>query len=707
MSNIFQDLKPHSKNARNVFDLSHSSTYSSKNALNTPVFIQHTIPDADYQIKVSSIIRTAPMQTANFTAIKSNFEFFFVPYSQLWKNFNRMYYGRGENTRNQANIYNNTISDIVPNFSLRGVTNELFRYGFYQMYFDFHLTPLINRITQQAQFTGIDNLNLQLLLQRLESFRNYMFGSVTGWVMSSPGQYNFRSVHGEVCVLDMIRNLDMLGYGNILPILKTLYSYFYSDERLELDLTAVRGEDLSQLGFTMVYDLNSANYADASNQLSKAFGDVYNYFNVNNLIQQVYPSALSLMAFMKINADYYRSSQYDTTDYAFFYNNDWAQDDQDNSLPVYRVLQMLKPFYHLYKRDILTGSFSDTQFGDVAVAGVPSYSLENTDLFSWKTPSGEIVSSDLFKSVNENGDSLITDASSAPVDSYLVTVPNTLPLSVLAMRQALALQHWKEAILRAGTRENDLQKAIFGVSSKYIQDEYVDFLDGCAGDINVNPIASTSATEQADLGELGAFAVGTVKSDTIHFHSKDFGIIIGVEYVLPEVKYNAYGIDPMNRKLYSTDFYNPKLQNLGLAPVFSLDLNAFQAPVVYGYLSRYYEYKTKVSVVHGEFFNSNPVELLSLDGYNGSIDAGSYNNHAVSALLANLTGSKSFWVSPRSVTDLRTLSLNTLYANPHDLDNLFYASSDASQMSDQFDFETYFEVKAILPMSVTGLPNLI
>lgn len=722
---IFTDLKPHAQNVRNVYDLSHNSTFSSKVGLNLPVFVQHTIPDSDFKVKLSGIIRTAPMQTANFESIKSNVEFFFVPYSQLWRNFNRFYYGRGESTRNIKNVYQSlSNSQYTPRFNYRLVVLGLLEYGFYQLYFDTHFFPLLKQIQGFKRHTSNasspefwEEYNVQHVLTNSKKIVDYFFQKD---YTSLPGQsYNFRNVHGDVCALDCIRNFDMLGYGNWLPVLKSIYSSFYDFYKISTDFEASTSSELSAFGQNIFNALAIENNANAMASLYShihgAFQTIFNNLRINELIPSITCNSFAIQAFMKVNADYYRSTQYDTTDYSYFYNCDFydgssssANNDATSLLTTQKVIFMLKPFYHLYKKDSFTGSFSDTQFGDVAVAGIPS---SFTDLHV-ENEYGTKFEVDLTAIGPDNvlrATSLNNQEENDFTGDVVGLTPNSLSVSVLAMRQAIALQHWKETILRAGNREADLQSSIFGVGSKYIQDEYVDFIDGVAGTINVNPIAATAATDSADIGELGAYSVGTISGDEFHYKAKDFGVLIGVQYIMLEVKYNSFGIDPMNIKQTQFDFFNPKFQNLGLAPVYSQQFNLFSSNKVLGYLARYHEYKTKHSVVHGEFYNSSPLELNNLDSddiYVGSV-TNALNMSCYNGILANQTGSKSFWVTPRTIDNLVSLSLSSLYVSPHDLDNLFYASSDGQQSSDQFDFEFYFEVKAIQPMTVSGLPQVL
>lgn len=745
---IFSDLKPFAKNNRNVFDNSRTETLSAKVGMMTPVFIQHTTPDTKLKVDVGAIVRTAPMQKANFTTIKSDVDFFFVPYRQLWSHFSEFYYGRGDNQNNVNNHQvPNSIPTGVPTFDYPLVCRALI-FKSLEQFFVKRLEELYKLAYDKGVFSdfairvrrqGSDDTTTyfglvpyEVAQERLNALRERLFGLPFGSSAWSPDLATYRDIHGRICALDMVRNFDLLGYGNLWPFIKVYIAAFesffdkllvpefaahildvYNDNHVTWtnethfnllfgtlfvqDYITASGtsSDLGRLA--SVFNNFVTNFMADSKESGKmfgfAFGNILPYeIPANSLFK---PNALNLCAAFKVWCDFYRQSQYDIKDYAYLYNFDYFRVGNGvNAVSIEKVLNLLVPNYHLYKRDIFTGGYPNAQFGDVAVAGLtPEYS----DM---------VVREDTNPSVDgllssENGSvvvNLFNDGS--------LQLKNSAAVSALAVRQALAIQKWKETILRAGNRERDLLESMFGVHSKYINDKYVDYVASFNGQININPVASTTENEGASLGELGAYAVGTIQGKEFDFATNEFGILIGLMYITPEVKYDAFGFDPFVTKTEQNDYYNPKFQNLGLAPVTSLTYNIFgnpnsetlvPEPEVLSYLSRYWEYKTRISRVHGDFYNSMPVTAEEVQS-TGS-------EHPIHGWLAAQRGSKSAMVSVRDVHALEKAVLQSLYIAPNAIDTLFYSDEDGTYSTDQFDIEISFQVKAILPMSVEGLPN--
>lgn len=747
---IFSDLKPFDKNSRNVFDGSYTDTFSSKVGMMSPVFQLHTVPDSKYKIDVGAILRTAPMQKANFTTIKANMDFFFVPYRQLWSSFPAFYYGRNDKTinyNNNAGNLNNTIPTGVPTFRYRDVASRLVENAVMQCLFNkieesYKLLYKAGKFStfkftfaEQGEddvvYTGLDAYST--VMDRLDKIKEDLFGKSFG-SQASLSIPTYRDIHGRICAIDMIRNFDLLGYGNLWPIVKTYVaaheSFFDSyvlPKLTEGELYAYQATGSTQTaannfpcllaaifctayrtakgitvnnmsGFVSTYSDNFVTYVDSCFGFN--WGDSVPIQSI--LAMDYFPNALSIQAAFKVWCDYYRQGQYDNIDYSYLYNFDYYTSGNGHQVISYqKVLNMLVPNYHLYKRDIFTGGYPNAQFGDVAVAGLqPEYStmMMSDDDGNESTVHIKNVSGYLLTTPD--------DLTSSAIGQDL-KIKNTGVVSALAVRQAMAIQRWKETILRCGNRERDLLEGMFGVHSKYIQDKYVDYVASFGGTINVNPVASTTENDNASLGELGAYAVGTLQGKEFDFSTNEFGVLIGVMYIMPEVKYDAFGFYPHNMKSEQNDFYNPKFQNLGLAPLTSLTYNLFALqydddsnvlpPSVLNYLSRYWEYKTEISHVHGDFYNTSPV-------YDEVVAAGG-SEHPVKGFLAAQRGSKSPMVSVRDCHALTSAVLQSLYIAPDAIDTLFYANEDGTYSTDQFDIEMSFQVKAILPMSVEGLPN--
>lgn len=665
---LFSDLKPTAHLSRNVFDRSRSETFSTKLGMLTPCFVEHTIPKGKYKINCSDIVRVSEQQTANFVGLSQNIEFCFVPYSQLWHGFNRMYYGKGELTRNISygtiSPDNPPVPNNVPTFSIKSVFERLFKACF-----------------------KADWWLRESAVIRSGSITSEQYSFVKNWLVSSELSYNvsstdwfelpFHDVHWRFCGFDQLRVLDMLGYGNFLPIMKPY---------LGVQATIPTGSINSSFG----------------QQIDSVCDEIWNQVIAPSMPNnQCNPFAL--MAYCKFFSDIYRNREYDDRPYYRLFNADWFSGNvQVDGISTDVILRLCKPFYRMYKKDLFTGVFPNAQFGGVSTAP-----LSNPSFIKSSNATGSDSYSSDIRVYNYNGN-LTNVVNGSSFTSWNIDSN----VSALAVRQAEALQRLKEKLVRAGNREKDLQKAIFGVGSKYIEDSYVDFLGSYQTPIQMNPVAATTAaselstglSSQQNVGDLGAYSVGSLEMGSqkeIEFEAYDFGVIIGVCYLLPETKYESFGFDPHNIKMVATDYYMPQMQNLGLAPVYSNIINMFgkraSAPSVstLGYLSRYWEYKTAISRVHGEFFGSNPA--VSFDDKFGDVD--------MNVLPSDTFGAFSDYVAPRNIHEVSQGTLQMLYVNPADADRIFYLSESPLPSFDHFKFEMSFRVKAVLPMSVTGLPD--
>ena len=87
------------KTSRNSFDLSHRNLFTAKVGELLPCFVQEVNPGDSIKLDSSYFTRTAPLQTAAFTRLRENVQYFFVPYQCLWKYFE----GQVKNMTKNAN----------------------------------------------------------------------------------------------------------------------------------------------------------------------------------------------------------------------------------------------------------------------------------------------------------------------------------------------------------------------------------------------------------------------------------------------------------------------------------------------------------------------------------------------------------------------------------------------------------------------------
>ena len=75
------------KVSRNAFDLSHRHLFTAQIGELLPVFVQWANPNETFKLCYNGFTRTQPLQTAAFTRLRENIQYYFVPFQSLWKYF--------------------------------------------------------------------------------------------------------------------------------------------------------------------------------------------------------------------------------------------------------------------------------------------------------------------------------------------------------------------------------------------------------------------------------------------------------------------------------------------------------------------------------------------------------------------------------------------------------------------------------------------
>lgn len=109
---------PESHPQRNGFDLSHRKVFTAKAGELLPVLCEELVPEDYFEIDTAALVRTLmPLQTAAFIRAKVHFDFFFVPMTSIWRNFDAFYYQRADNytSYKQGSAYepNIKLEDLV------------------------------------------------------------------------------------------------------------------------------------------------------------------------------------------------------------------------------------------------------------------------------------------------------------------------------------------------------------------------------------------------------------------------------------------------------------------------------------------------------------------------------------------------------------------------------------------------------------------
>lgn len=470
---------------------------------------------------------------------------------------------------------------------------------------------------------------------------------------------NYKDVFQQNAVGDMCRIAQLLGYGG--PRLKNA------------------SDDSSQEGYTV---------DGITNQ------------------QTLYVNPFRACAYQKIWSDYYRNPYYDTNvpvdyfnlddfDCSSFENAKFEENrgNASSSDPLYTTpAGFFQPRYRTWSKDLFMGTLPSQQDGVVSSVSLSNIQIQSTAISDSTTPAGNTLNAGIFRVSSSSPYAInLRDSSNASLSSNW-NINNAF--SVLQLRQAEALQRWKETTLRAGQRAQSQQKGHYGMTAKHIADERCEFIDGFEMTLNVDDVVATSAgasdvtttpNSSNTLGALAGKGIGTTGGKTIKYNATEFGVLMCMLSIVPDAEYDATMIDYANTLSQPFDFFTKEFENLGLQPLSRvlLDYNravqSSQVNKVLGYVPQYAGYKTAVDKVFGSFVSH---------------------------------GSLSAWSTPR--LDLETNSLNPAgiglpkscyYISPHCLDNVFIITTDQTTDTDPFLFNTHFEVSALRNMSVLGLPQ--
>ena len=240
------------------------------------------------------------------------------------------------------------------------------------------------------------------------------------------------------------------------------------------------------------------------------------------------------------------------------------------------------------------------------------------------------------------------------------------------LREAFQIQRLYERDARGGTRYTEIVRSHFGVTSPDARLQRPEYLGGGSSPIMVHPVAQTSETGTTALGDLAAFATGSIRG---HGFSKSFTehcVILGLVSARADLNYQQ-GLNRMFSRSTRWDYYWPSLANIGEQAVLNKEIyaqNDANDDLVFGYQERYAEYRYKPSVITGQFRST----------YSSSLDT---------------------WHLAQEFSSLPVLNSSFIVDDPP-IDRVIATPSEP-----HFLFDAYFDMKCARPMPLFGVPGLI
>lgn len=561
------------KTSKNSFDLSHRNLFTAKVGELIPCSVFELNPGDTINLDTSYFTRTAPLDSAAYTRLRENVQFFFVPYSQLWKYFDSQVMNM-TSTPNGADI-SRVATGLTSNSK---ITTQM---PFVQY------KALHEELTNQAN-AGIDALGSHGLTDSLLNNGEYR------WSCSA-------------------KLLQMLGYGNF-P---------------EQNFAISQGQSHYTLDdYTLAPDIpNTPN----------------NSYNLNL-------SIFRLLAYHKVCNDHYIYRQWQPYN-AYLCNVDYLVPDKSGSLDISSLLPwknnlsgkdhltLLDMRFSNLPLDYFNGVLPTPQFGSESVVnlrlGSGTFSASGSTLgatYNGATrvanENGVFESSQSPLTLGINGNSQLENRKSGSVDllqlqsqhihnftgSLTANADLNGSLGIAALRQATALQKFKEIQLANDSDFVSQIEAHFGVTPKH-SDTVSYFLGGASSMIDINPQVNSNLADWTQSNAIKAAPLGQGHGK-IKFTADTYGIVLGIYRCVPVLDYAHVGVDRTLLKTDASDFVIPELDSIGMQQSIIGEImmpsyhNGTQGVTTgytvrptnsFGYAPRYAEYKTSFDRFNGEF----------------------------------------------------------------------------------------------------------
>lgn len=239
------------KPTRSGYDLTQKINFTAKAGSLLPVWWQPLVPFDDINVYVSSFVRTQPLNTAAFARMRGYFDFYFVPYRQMWNKFPTAITQMKTNLLHASGPVlkdNSPLGDELPYFTAEQVANYVNslsdsknQFGFYRAwlvciileylgYGDFY--PYI-----RAEAGGDDKdwatypmlSNLKFSPFPLFAYQKVYadFNRYTQWERSNPSTFNIDYVSGAPETLQM--DFDVEGFKDSFNLFDMRYCNWQRD----------------------------------------------------------------------------------------------------------------------------------------------------------------------------------------------------------------------------------------------------------------------------------------------------------------------------------------------------------------------------------------------------------------------------------------------------------------------------------------------
>lgn len=424
-------------------------------------------------------------------------------------------------------------------------------------------------------------------------------------------------------------------------------------------------------------------------------------------VQNSYVNLFPLLAYQKIYQDFFRWSQWEIANPSS-YNVDYFTGTSPllvSSVPswdsaYWKSDTMFDLKYCNWNKDMLMGVLPNSQFGDVAVIDI-----SNTD--------GTIASSVFLKSPNTAAVSEVatTGSYNAPLtplslSAKAASTTNIIPsgstlqvdlsklqsqFTVLSLRQAEALQRWKEISQSGDSDYREQIRKHFGVNLPQALSNMCTYIGGISRNLDISEVVNNNLAAEGDTAVIAGKGVGT-GNGSFTYTTNEHCVVMCIYHAVPLLDYVITGQDGQllvtdAESLPIPEFDNIGMETLPMTQIFNSPkasiVNLFNA----GYNPRYFNWKTKLDVINGAFTTTlkswvSPVTESLLSGWFGF-------------------GYKEGDVDPDTKV---VLNYKFFKVNPSVLDPIFGVNADSTWDTDQLLVNSYIGCYVARNLSRDGVP---
>lgn len=421
-------------------------------------------------------------------------------------------------------------------------------------------------------------------------------------------------------------------------------------------------------------------------------------------IQNNHVNIFPLLAYQKIYQDFFRWSQWENGNPSS-YNVDYFSGISpllvptlpDVSSDYWKSDTMFDLRYCNWNKDMLMGVLPNSQFGDVAVIDleVPGGDLKA----GFRTTDGKFISA-------VTNAPLTTDNSSSGLSAPGVVSGSTIALksplisdlsalqsqfSVLALRQAEALQRWKEISQSGDSDYREQIRKHFGVKLPQALSNLCTYIGGISRNLDISEVVNNNLAADGGTAVIAGKGVGA-GNGSFTYTTDEHCVVMCIYHAVPLLDYTITGQDGQLLVTDAESLPIPEFDEIGMEVLPMTQIfNSPKATIVNlfnaGYNPRYFNWKTKLDVVNGAFTTTlkswvSPVTESLLSGWFGfGYAEGDVN-----------------------VNNKVVLNYKFFKVNPSVLDSIFGVTANSTWDTDQLLVNSYIGCYVARNLSRDGVP---